>query len=80
MHYEIYGEQSITIINNLNSSVSVTIHSINGSDSKSLGTVAAQSRKTFDLNWRNDCHFDFTAYAGLYGYNTDYLDVCGGST
>lgn len=79
MHDDIYGEQSITITNNFNESVSIYIYSINGSDSKSLGSVSANSTKTFNLNWRNDCHYDFTALKGSYEYSIYNKNVCGGA-
>ena len=77
-HDNIYDEQKITIYNETNSSAQIEIHSLDESAEKTLGTVTANSSKTFSINWRNDCHYNFRAFTNNYIYYGDNINVCGG--
>lgn len=78
IHDDIYGEQKITIHNQTNSSAEIEIHSLNETDEKILGTISANSIKTFNINWRNDCHYNFRAFTNSTIYYGDNINVCGG--
>lgn len=79
IHDELYGEQKITITNSYSFDVRITIESVNYSDSQTLGTVKSKSTRVFNLDWRNDCNYFFTASYANSEVASSKMNVCGGA-